>query len=1336
MKQHSEENATQAFKRLKAQYTKLSITIFITLYKRVHRCSLANHKTIKEYDDEVSYASNKILELGEKISLMQISLAFLDGLDSFYDTWKNMLLSQYSSKSTLETVAFSTLENILVELDYKEARSDAVATPNQTRAFAAQTENKKKSKKRCDGCTSDRHKIDNCYYLHPKKADDKFRSKYSIDESRRSAMKEIKRTNAEWKKNHPRKAFFGKIRATITAEGKKKDNQWYMNSRTFVHVTHDLSLYLSFDPSDLDDQSQWIETTSDEQIATHEAGTINLDITLNSKNTNIHLHNVYFCFELDSNLLFLGALEAKGFEFHDRKGKLEITNDEREIVLVAKRDNNLVYSLQQSNKLYNHHSTEMKAYQLTKSASPEIWHQRADHINYRNLATLSSIADEMAFTLVLNVSISDKNPFCEACTLGKQHKIHSKNPASHRSEIPGERLHSDLFERGGTLLEVGGFHYDAIVVDDATRMKFALTLKTKDEICSQILIIFNKIETHSERKIKFFRTNDEREFRGLVLVLNEKDIQWEKSAFYAQDQNDVFERAIRTILKKARTLLISVNLSRKLWSEALSAACYLSNRSSTKALNDKTSFEAWHEKKLNLSNLRVYECDAYVVDYQAKSKEKMVNQAWFGTLVGYEAKNQWRIFNETHVFIRRDVIFNESKLIYSTSISFSSSSSSYADNNLTDLFPSVRDMQSVGDHAVENDAMAESAALTNSNQKRVHILINDRPGSEQQVGELANQNASASNDSINRLLQEENAAGLKENPADSIEEIEEIVPYLNDVNPLILNEPRTRVRHDYRELNRRDFAKAAKFISHNIVTPIIYEKAISDPQSSQWQQVMKAEYDDQMKRGTFEITALPYDIRAIGGKWVYKLKENSDGSIARYKARWVAQKYRQIEDRDFDETYVLVVRSDTSRILLFIASSLNWNIRQFDIKMAFLYDNMDRMLYIVQSKRFEKRNNVCLLNLALYELVQSAHLWFDEIKDKLLIYGLVQSKHDEALFFNTRKSLYVTVYVDDIKAFAPTNQSINELSTYLQSKYEMTDLDDVKWYLRMKINRTANEAILLTQAKYVRDLLVRHEMKECALVSTSMTDVKLNKPSDDFTCSQNELKQYQILLEELMHLMMQTRLDLAYSVSRLTQFMSNPINEHWIALKRVLRYLNDTKDIGICYEKSLSIMIMKAWTDSSWRDDSDDSRSTHEHLIFMSEEPVSWKSSKQNSVALSSTEAKYVGQATIAINVMWARSLLTKMKIKDAVLNEVTVIYADNQKAIKLANNPIFQKRTKHIAVKYHYIRDLISQKKVELQYQSIKDMIANGLTKSLESILFQKFVSALGLSSLQMMIK
>jgi hypothetical protein len=145
-------------------------------------------------------------------------------------------------------------------------------------------------------------------------------------------------------------------------------------------------------------------------------------------------------------------------------------------------------------------------------------------MNFKDLITLSKVTKEVEF--VKPQKDDKKNDhFCETCVLDKAHKIHSKTSAAHRTKLPGERLHSDLFDGGGTLSGVEEYRYEAIVMNDHIRMKFVIILRSKDEIILKIQALFNKVKTHTDRKIRFFRTDDEREFASLKGILNDKSIE-------------------------------------------------------------------------------------------------------------------------------------------------------------------------------------------------------------------------------------------------------------------------------------------------------------------------------------------------------------------------------------------------------------------------------------------------------------------------------------------------------------------------------------------------------------------------------------------------------------------------------------------------------------------------------------------------------------------------------------------------------------------------------------------------------------------------------------------
>ena len=432
-------------------------------------------------------------------------------------------------------------------------------------------------------------------------------------------------------------------------------------------------------------------------------------------------------------------------------------------------------------------------------------------------------------------------------------------------------------------------------------------------------------------------------------------------------------------------MLIHAGLASKLWLAPLLIACYITNRLLTKALEQKTPFKAWYKRKLEISNLRVYNCDVYVVDYKAEAQRKMAPRSMAGILVGYKAKNQWRIWNNTRIFVRRDVIFNESKFWYKNG----TSSEPVGEDTTTDLVNLAGIFQLLGEgyhlSSIQyNDQTKQCHPSTpepkgnpntpelkdngsylskdngsdsqNEHSPRPFLLEN------QDIKNLENQKVNDIFDPVNQLLHENHEVPKGKLPTKEDSDHE---------NLLILHETWRKIRHDYKQLNTRGFAKAAIFVNpYNIVTPKSYKEAIAGLQAKEWYAAYRSEYDSQIAQSIFTITRLFYDYKAIEGKGVFKLKENSDRSIERYKARWVAKRYWQVQSHDYEKTYAPVVCSDASRILLVISAKLGWKIKQFDIDTVFLYGSMDRRLYTTQPQGFEQGEGfVWLLNIAIYRLV-------------------------------------------------------------------------------------------------------------------------------------------------------------------------------------------------------------------------------------------------------------------------------------------------------------------------------------------------------------------------------
>ena len=202
-----------------------------------------------------------------------------------------------------------------------------------------------------------------------------------------------------------------------------------------------------------------------------------------------------------------------------------------------------------------------------------------------------------------------------------------------------------------------------------------------------------------------------------------------------------------------------------------------------------------------------------------------------------------------------------------------------------------------------------------------------------------------------------------------------------------------------------------------------------------------------------------------------------------------------------------------------------------------------------------------------------------------------------------------------------------------------------------------------------------------------------------------------------------TRPYISFTVNRLSQFMHNPTTEHWIAVKRVLRYLSGTLGHGIFLRKQVNPNL-HAFSDADWAGDSDDYVSTNGFIIYLGNQPISWTSKKQQGVARSSTEAEYRSVANTAAELLWICSLLTELGV---TISTTPTVYCDNIGATYLCANPVFHSRMKHIAIDYHFVRGQIQNKVLRVTHVTTHDQLADGFTKPLPRPRFQELRSKIG---------
>ncbi|KAH9750213.1 retrovirus-related pol polyprotein from transposon RE1 [Citrus sinensis] len=443
------------------------------------------------------------------------------------------------------------------------------------------------------------------------------------------------------------------------------------------------------------------------------------------------------------------------------------------------------------------------------------------------------------------------------------------------------------------------------------------------------------------------------------------------------------------------------------------------------------------------------------------------------------------------------------------------------------------------------------------------------------------------------------------------------------------------------------FKPKAFLTAHNSLEPSNISEAFSD---SKWKAAMQDEFDALIRNKTWSLVPMDPEYKLVGCKWVFRTKYNIDGSVSKYKARLVAKGFHQTAGVDYSETFSPVVKSSTVRVILSLAVMQGWKVRQIDVNNAFLNGDLTEDVFMQQPEGFVSEGGyVCKLNKALYGLKQAPRAWYDKLKGCLTSWNFTNSKADTSLFIrhDVKGIILILIYVDDILITGPDSDLLESFIAKLSKVFALKDLGLVTYFLSVEVCYTDN-GMHLSQTKYIKDLLSKASMQNYKETDTPFsTGYKLERSAKGSLGAEFEnATLYRSIVGGLQYLIL-TRPDIAYSIHKLSQYLSAPTLQHWLACKKVLRYLQATVTYGLYIQKegTLETIGLTGYSDADWACDIDDRKSIGAYCIFLGNNLVSWSSKKQAIVAKSSTESEYRALSAASSEISWLQSLFSELNI-------------------------------------------------------------------------------------------
>jgi transposase InsO family protein len=996
----------------------------------------------------------------------------------------------------------------------------------------------------------------------------------------------------------------------------------------------------------------------------------------------IKLRHVYFVPSISRNIISISCMDMDGFVFTIENNRCSFYRNG--LFYGSSSVRNGLYLLEMDKQVLNINNKRLKAQHESETL---VWHCRLGHINDKRIKKLQEVG-------LLGQFDFKSIDVCESCLLGKM----TKAPFTKSGERTNELLaliHTDVCGPM-SICARGGYSYFITFTDDFSRYGYVYLLRHKSESFEKFKEFKNEVENQLGKRIKAMRSD-----RGGEYLSNEFGDYLKEYGIVSQltppgtpQWNGVSERRNRTLLDMVRSMMSQTSLPPSFWSYALETAAFTLNRVPSKSV-EKTPYEIWHGKVPNMSFLKIWGCEAYI---KRLISDKLGPKSDKCLFIGYPKETKGYYFyqqSESKVVVARHAVFLEKEFLARRSSGSSVQLEEVHDatpNNeirLDPIIPPMNEEASGSQQEPISQTVAEEVQVSSHEAIPQGVVEEGQEADSQRVVEEA---------------------------------IEPQAPVTRRSSRVSHPPERWLGLHEVTVLDTED--------------PLTYAEAMASPDSAEWLGAMQSEMQSMYDNQVWNLVDPPVGIKPIENKWVFKRKSDMDGNLTTYKARLVAKGFKQIQGVDYDETFSPVAMFKSIRIILAIAAFHDYEIWQMDVKTAFLNGDLEEDVYMTQPHGFVDPSNakkVCKLQRSIYGLKQASRSWNKRFDKEIKMFDFVKCEEEPCVYKRVSGSavIFLVLYVDDILLIGNNIPSLNSVKTSLMKVFSMKDLGEAAYILGIKIYRDRSRRLIgLSQSVYIDKVLKRFSMQDSKKGFLPMSSgIPLSKkqcPSTTVELDSMKRVPYASAIGSIMYAMICTRPDVSYSLSVTSRYQANPGLAHWTAVKNILKYLKRSKDMFLVYGGE-SELVVRGYTDASFQTDHDDMRSQSGYVFILNGGAVSWKSSKQETTADSTTEAEYIAASEAAKEGFWIKKFLAELEVVPSSSDPVELL-CDNNGAIAQAKEPRSHQKSKHVQRRYHLIREIINRGDVKICRVDTDSNTADPLTKPLSQAKHTMHTASMGM--------